>query len=1107
MTDSVFTAAVRALSLFALVAVGMAAEPARKEDPDVQQEVLAFTPAPPAWSLDMLNVATGIRPGEFVEGLWPVIDYVENENQTACATNRYLIGRGIPFEQYGCNEYQEAIKLHEAGTRALFWENGVARNVRNEQVISEHYNRKRKWGGGFDAAITCGNAPRWWALLNYDFLQSPAVGYSMQQDNIGSVWRRVGSGSQGRFCDFCGEKFTRHLRRTGRCPDFVKSGLDLRSYILGKPGLAKLFRELPPYKKFSFEAGEPAMAIAREPVMAEYMKFFWLSHMHNWIRFYRDQKRAAGTRPYAAYGNLGGGGMPALQPYGLALSEFVDVAWLESGGLSLQDLFRGDAVGAWGPLKWQLLHAFCGNSRAMMSTMSPSEGRHTAVSFEHELAETCAGGGTLFVGGKPGAHRKTVEAYARFRYAHHGVFSLRSKRTRLAQVGVVYSVPTMLYQSYIPLANTPAMNNLAGIARTLEECRMPYDIVLFHHPDLRKERVTAASLQKYRLLILPAVECISDVQAQAVTAYLRNGGTLGTLDRVGRRDENNRLRSKSLVNTWKKAGRVVSLLDEERFPYCRARYKNATAAMAKAMQNLEQLIGARRLLSASWPARLWVKSWVHDARFLSLHFVNYQITKQGKRRKSSAPFPLTVSLPAQIPAEEARWLTPGAAPKQLKFELKDNSVTCTIPAVDGYGVLVIGRKEAEQRLSLLLAGDHLVQRLQFGGHADVHRQRLENLVGLRDSQSIEELEAYGRECMALLKKAVDQGDAAFLTSARGIADAGGVLRAFDFGAEGKHQGWQAVRPATAYTEARGYGWLPAEGEFKPVPSEEYYRYTPDVEKLAGINQSNLPPWPYDAERPASLGSSLWSCRPRTFRVQLPAGRYRVKLVSANAVRQLQDMLVSGTVLANGEYRLLDTPLAYGDWVEREFRARVGPDEKLDLTFGAATPWSISQLRIYREEADAEDTAMIPVRTWRVSPVFANPAWRTVEDTSFPPDTRLDRLQTDAWAPVQARPRGLPVVDLDRGDAKAVGDTVFAAATLTAAKRKRIALQVSASSGAMVYLNGEKVGVLPNQKGLRRGECVIQTELRAGPNVLVLKLGRFWERRWLFMAEWRDQTDQ
>jgi len=53
--------------------------------------------------------------------------------------------------------------------------------------------------------------------------------------------------------------------------------------------------------------------------------------------------------------------------------------------------------------------------------------------------------------------------------------------------------------------------------------------------------------------------------------------------------------------------------------------------------------------------------------------------------------------------------------------------------------------------------------------------------------------------------------------------------------------------------------------------------------------------------------------------------------------------------------------------------------------------------------------------------------------------------------------------------------------------------------AQLWLDGKPLGYVPNEKGLLRDEFVITCNLKQGENVLVVKLQRFWERRWMFCA--------
>ena len=61
------------------------------------------------------------------------------------------------------------------------------------------------------------------------------------------------------------------------------------------------------------------------------------------------------------------------------------------------------------------------------------------------------------------------------------------------------------------------------------------------------------------------------------------------------------------------------------------------------------------------------------------------------------------------------------------------------------------------------------------------------------------------------------------------------------------------------------------------------------------------------------------------------------------------------------------------------------------------------------------------------------------------------------------------------------------------------LHFGASCQAQLWFDGKPLGYVPNEKGLRRDEFVVPLDLKPGENILVVKLQRFWERRWLFYS--------
>jgi hypothetical protein len=264
-------------------------------------------------------------------------------------------------------------------------------------------------------------------------------------------------------------------------------------------------------------------------------------------------------------------------------------------------------------------------------------------------------------------------------------------------------------------------------------------------------------------------------------------------------------------------------------------------------------------------------------------------------------------------------------------------------------------------------------------------------------------------------------------------------------------------------------------------------------------------WPYRQPIPQPLRTNLGSGASCRFRVDLPAATYRVRIVTTNPSWTNRNFLVSGTVAVNGSLRLLDAVHDRGAVVAREFAA-AAPGGALEFTFGGPTGWAVATLIIEDAPHASEDPqAAGGLRTWLVSPRYANPDWYPITQVAGPPERRLDRLPEASWAHFQAPAEGLPVIDLGTNCEAAVGDLVYAATAIEAEQPRAARLHFGASSQAQLWLNGQPLGYTPNEKGLRRDEFVCSINLQSGRNILVVKLQRFWERRWLFYASLTDPT--
>lgn len=1084
------------------------------DDPEVR---------PVAWWPHVVNAAWGDgRGGPERNGGWldrhrELIDYLDRSADYT--SHQWLTHRGIWYEVYGSNEYQETIHFHEEGAKKLFWDNGIARDIQGDRVLSEHYNTSVPWWKekiGWDAYVVCNNAPRWSAVIGYDWLTSPLLGFAVSQDNIGGPTSRIGAGSHGRYCDFCNAKFFHYLETNDRLPEFRAKYRHIRDYV--QENLGDVIRQLPPHVKPRWDLAQSKLIakLADPPVMSEYQKFLYLSHLDNFVRYYRDAKLVAARigRDYDVHGNQGGSAIGPC-PYQVALSDFVDTVWFESGGITAYDQFKYGWNNANGAFRYVIGRAMTRGKKPFMSmTAFP---KRTPDLVEQEMAEACAGGGVLFVNQlgfeKEPKLQETLTEYFRFRHDHRSLFA-DVGRSPYSQIAVAYSIPSMMYYNY-SYANAPPVTALSGVARALQEGHLPYDVVIFNHPEIHADHVTLEELNAYRLVILPSLECLSDGQINLLTQYVQGGGTIGLIGQCAVRDEDNLPRPQSPVERWRTMGRVVDILPPgEAFLEVRAKESDTTRQRTlAAIESVREALNGKTILSGNLPRLLWAKTWRHGNDCLSLHLVNYDIDFETGSARPNEPVKVKLRMPAGVPAEEAAWLTPDGKSQPMDFRTEGPSVAVTVPAVQVYGVLVIGRAGLDRPQSDLLSAQALWARAAMAGGGDWGdladqaasvRASIENVLPGEISQ--ERAAAREEASRQLLHSAQQQADARYHARLRGAVAADDALMAFDFGAAEAKPPWKAVQPADTYSPAAGFGWLPAGNATDPTPEETFYAMAQKHgEKYRGDEPTvgSLLFWPYREPIPIALRTNLASGTSRTFRVDIPAGTYTFRVVTTNPSWTNRNFLVSGMVGAGGASRLLDAPHDRGDVLARQFVAEV-PDGKLDLTFGGPTGWAVAALTIRPAGEEPSDPQVVGgLRRWHLSPRYANPEWYPIDQVSGPPEGHLNEMPEENWTFFETPEDGLAVIDLGTSRDAAVGDVIYAATKVESAGERSARLHLGASSQAQVWLNGELLGRIPNEKGVRRDEAVFAVDLSPGHNTLVVKLQRFWERRWQFYAALTD----
>lgn len=97
-----------------------------------------------------------------------------------------------------------------------------------------------------------------------------------------------------------------------------------------------------------------------------------------------------------------------------------------------------------------------------------------------------------------------------------------------SKIALVYSIPSFLWNLFPALHVYPEKERmeLIGIADMLQQLHLPYDVIIFGHPELFNDTFYISKLKAYDVLILPNVSHISHEQIEALLEYVKIGGKI-----------------------------------------------------------------------------------------------------------------------------------------------------------------------------------------------------------------------------------------------------------------------------------------------------------------------------------------------------------------------------------------------------------------------------------------------------------------------------------------------------------------------------------------------------------------------------------------------------
>jgi hypothetical protein len=197
------------------------------------------------------------------------------------------------------------------------------------------------------------------------------------------------------------------------------------------------------------------------------------------------------------------------------------------------------------------------------------------------------------------------------------------------------------------------------VTGTLAGAAAPFDIVIFPDGVTAPDLVDVGALERYRTVILPDCHVVTERQAQALTAYLAQGGTLAVVGRFGEslaKDVRDRLTGHEGVR--------------------RAR-----------MDNLAELLPHGPQVELSTPHAC--ASNVHQlpGGAVAVHLVNYDYDREQDRVRTLTGAEVSVRIP--VARQHATLVTSVGERQQLELRHDDGRHVVAVEQVGVYAILVL----------------------------------------------------------------------------------------------------------------------------------------------------------------------------------------------------------------------------------------------------------------------------------------------------------------------------------------------------------------------------------------------------------------------------------
>ncbi len=274
---------------------------------------------------------------------------------------------------------------------------------------------------------------------------------------------------------------------------------------------------------------------------------------------------------------------------------------------------------------------------------------------------------------------------------------LFERRQPVANVAVVYSIPTMMWRFFPATGhwNSDQVASLSGIAEVLEREHVPYDVLIFGHPDVWSDEGLADRLANYDLLILPDVDCLSEDQIATLEAFVARGGRLLYTGALGRSDEDLMQRGPSQMAGLLDHPNVFGLSGTPGRDFYREAVidrRNSNREREAIAAQVAELLGDDLALEASAPDTVSINAYTTGGGLYCVHFLNLDYDVEDDTIAPTGPFDVRLRLPADAAAQDHAVTVFGddGTSRAILAERDGSWLSVTMPGVETHAVLAVG---------------------------------------------------------------------------------------------------------------------------------------------------------------------------------------------------------------------------------------------------------------------------------------------------------------------------------------------------------------------------------------------------------------------------------